>query len=242
MKLVQKLQIGLAIACMMFASCSKDDLQTPTPQTESVNTSSNLRVDVDAPPPFISSTKGFTGINILPANWVRNVVGGYSNNQQAYPAGVSDRFRLWGNPSIPFVQSLSVIPGATSIGSFVTVTTRGILDKSNKSSVKTKIYNLSVGKKYALKVYVSSTLPKGDPAEYSPTFAKKALLTVSNQAVSQETVVDLTNYKFCWVEKIVTFTALSPQMDFAFSASPQYPGQYACAHLFVGYGAIEKLN
>jgi hypothetical protein len=240
MKLVQKLPIGLAIACMMFSSCSKEDVQTPTPKAESTNTSSNLKVEATGAP-FISSTKWNTGINILPPNWDRNVVG-YSSNQVSFPAGVSDIYRLWGNLSNPFVQSLSLIPGATNIGSFITVTTKGTASNAAKSSVKTKIRNLTPGKKYALTVYVSSTLPKGVPGEPSPTFAKKCLLKLSSAAASQDVVVDLTNYKFCWVQKIITFTATSTQMDFAFSASPEFPGQYACAHLFVGYSAVEQVN
>jgi hypothetical protein len=239
MKLVQKLPIGLGIVCMMLSSCSKEDVQTPVPKAESVNTSSNLKVDAAAP--SISSTKGYAGINILPANWGRNAVG-YSNNQVAYPTGVSNIKNLWGDPSTPFEQSLSLIPWAPNITSFITVTTTGTWNNASKSSVKTKIQNLTIGKKYSLTVYVSSSLPKGVSGVASPTFAKTGLLSVRSAAGFQKANVDLTSYKNCWVQKIFTFTASSSQMDFAFSASPALPGQYSCAHLLVTDNAIKQVN
>ncbi|MEO6286609.1 MAG: hypothetical protein ABIN80_24685 [Dyadobacter sp.] len=238
MKLVQKLPVALAVACvMMMSSCSKEDVQTPEPKVESANMNSNLKVDASTP--FMSSTKGYLGIDILPANWSRNLAG-YSSNTMSYPTGVSSMKNLWGDPSTPFVQSLSLIPWAADMSTFITVTTSGTWNTS-KSSLKTKINNLLIGKKYALTVYVSSTIPEGT-GKASLKYAKSCLLSVASQAGSQETVVDLTSYKYCWVQKIVTFTATSSQMDFAFSATPPMTGQYSYAHLLIADNAVKLVN
>jgi hypothetical protein len=46
MKLVQKLPATLAIACiMMMSSCSKEDVQTPEPQTAGSNSHSGLKTN-----------------------------------------------------------------------------------------------------------------------------------------------------------------------------------------------------
>jgi hypothetical protein len=239
MKLVQKLPIALAIACaMMMSSCSKEDVQSPAPKVESATTGSNLKVDASTP--YMATTKGAMGMNILPMNWSRNLVG-YSGNTASYPTGVSCITKLFGNPSTPFAHSLSLIPWASNITTFITVTTSGTWGNASKSSVKTKISNLTIGKKYALTVYVSSTLPTGT-GNVSVKYAKSCSLIIGNQAAAQETVVDLTSYKYCWVEKIVTFTATSSQMDFAFSATPPMPGQYSYANLLIAENAVKPVN
>jgi hypothetical protein len=237
MKLVQKLPIAMAIACaMMMSSCSKEDVQLPAPKVESATTGSNLKVDASTP--YMASTKWDLGMDILPMNWSRNLVG-YSSNTASYPTGVSSLKELWGDPATPFEQGL-VMPNAAKLNTFITVTTSGTWSNASKSSVKTKISNLTIGKKYALTVYVSSTLPKGT-GNASVKYAKSCSIILGNQAAAQETVVDLTSYKYCWVQKIVTFKATSSQMDFAFSATPPLPGQYSYAHLLIGENAVKPV-
>ncbi|NIJ55530.1 hypothetical protein [Dyadobacter arcticus] len=241
MEIVQKLPAALAVAClMMLSSCSNDDALAPEPKVESVNTNSNLKVDVVVAP-SIFSTQWYTGIDILPSNWSRNV-DGYSNDVVAYPVGISSVRNLWGDPSRPFVQELILVPWARNITTFITVKGASSWDTKKMSSVKTKIRNLKPGKKYALTVYVSSSIPKATYGVINASFAKKCLIKLGNTVASQEEVVDLTSYKNCWVQKIITFTASGSEMDFAFSTSIDQYSAYAYAHLLVGDNALKQLN
>ncbi|KAA0990859.1 hypothetical protein [Dyadobacter aurulentus] len=241
MKLTKQLPVALGLACaLMLSSCSKEDIATPQPQAESINMHSNEKVESLSPSILPTQTE-YLGEAILPNGWQRNNTG-FSTNPEAYPVGVSNRYRLWGDPAKLFVQGMPLIPWASNLDAFITVTTSSILSKTNKSSVKTKITGLWPGKKYALTVYVGSSLPKAAPGIPYATFAKSCLLTLGYQNTSLETVVDLTSYKACWVQKVIAFTALGPQMDLAFSASPAQAGQYAYAHLLVSSGAVKQVN
>ena len=239
MKLVQKLPVALGLACMMMlSSCSKEDVQALAPQSEHVNTNSNEKTEASTP--YIHRTQtDYTGEGILPPNWDRNNIG-FSSDQSKYPVGISHISRLWGDladPSKRFITSMPLIPWANSVYTFITVTAYSDWNKAQKSSVKTKIKGLLPGKKYALKVYVGSSVPKTPGYLAQPFYAKSCLLTVG----SQETVVDLSYSYYSWVEKVITFTATAPQMDFAFSASPR-DGSHAYAHLMVLHGAVQKVN
>jgi hypothetical protein len=235
MNLVQKLPIGLSVAClMMLSSCSKEDALAPEPKVENLNAHSSAKVEAL---PWIAPTKGATGINTYPQFWKRYYPTDGSN-PIIHPAGTSSVTSLWGNSSFSWWQSLSTIPGQPWT-SFVTVTTSSKWDLKKMAVAETKIKFLKPGKNYHLKFYVASSLPKANGSGQVATFAKQGNVWVAaNGFESQKYTVDLTSYKNCWVEKIITFKAKSSEMSFMFSALPAQESQYAYAHVFIGQDAI----
>ncbi|WP_031528847.1 hypothetical protein [Dyadobacter crusticola] len=241
MNLVQKLPIGLGLACMMLlSSCSKEDVQTPEPKVASVNEHSNEKT---ASPPWVFGTKGFPGQNILPGFWERNDKVGYPSDPTLYPVGTSSPSHLWGNASMPWLQLPSLIPNQPW-NSFITVKSSTAFDVKKQSRVKTKMGGLTPGKKYALKVYVATTLPKIQGRNTQvPHYAKSAVVSAlySNQT-PQGLVVDLTNSKNTWVPVTLNFTAIAPEMDLTFRSNSAKEGEFSYAHIFVGSGVITQLN
>ncbi|TLV00280.1 hypothetical protein [Dyadobacter luticola] len=240
MNLTQKLPAALGLAClMMISSCSKNEVQTPEPKADHLNENSNLKTESLY---FSSPTKSTVGENKLPANWQRTTALGFSQNQTLYPVGVSNLVSLWGKPTIPWVQNLCTIPGLSTTNTFVTITTSGMYNHGTMSSVTTKIKSLTAGKKYALTVWVATTVPKAGTTNRISTFAKTAMFSVRSGNTFYDGSVDFTSFKNTWVEKTLTFTAPGPEMDFIFFAAPENPGQYSYAHILMPDNAVKQLN
>ena len=159
MNLVQKLQIGLGLACMMLSSCSKEDVQTPLPLVNETTEHSGLRDGgngMEQLKPYFAPTIGQPGFNWYPTDWERNI--GSPDNLIELPTGTSNLTNLWGNPLAPWVKPLPTIPGVIDMRSMLTVITFRDPYNSRKSIVKTKIKNLKSGKKYAVSFFVAGSL------------------------------------------------------------------------------------
>ncbi|WAC11385.1 hypothetical protein [Dyadobacter pollutisoli] len=235
MKLVQKLSIGLSVACvMMMSSCSKENALTPEPKTERVNEHSSAKTDAV---PWIASTKGVSGNNAFPQFWQRLNNPNYAS-PSTHPAGTSTRTGLWGKISYAWWNPLSATPDNPA-PSFVTVTTSSKWDAKKMAFASTKIRFLTPGKNYHLKFYVASSVPKANDSGKLPSFAKQGNVWIASSGQeSQKYTVDLTSYKNCWVETTITFKAKSSEMEFIFSALAANESQFAYAHVFVGQDAV----
>jgi hypothetical protein len=248
MNLVQKLPIGLSLACMvMLSSCSKEDVQSPTPQAAGGIENSSLRSsggELIATPtilnalPVFPSTGGPAGLNSLPAFW-NNVPG--NPKPATYGSGTSTLLYLWGESVYPWQLALPILPSDPSNIHLVTVTsgeTGGSL-VHNGSKVETKIRNLIPGKKYAIKFWVSTT-KRGVGTAY----AKKAAIYLGPLGFGPTicNYVDLTNKKATWIEKVLTFTATSAEMPFSIAGYNEQTGVISYVHLFVGQNAISQID
>ncbi|NIJ55531.1 hypothetical protein [Dyadobacter arcticus] len=241
MKLVQKLPIGLSLACvMMMSGCSKEELQTPEPKVESVNTHSNLKTDAL---PWIAPTKAYAGIKILPNFWERRSLD--SGDPVKYPFGTSNFSRPWGNIALQWKESFPALQGQPW-NSFVTVTST-TTDKSNSSKmakVGTTIQFLKTGFTYYLTFYVASARPKLDGSGKLPTFVGKCNIALKSPNTGQYyesqyfDVNMLEAQPNTWIKKTIEFKATNSEMRFDFSATSIQDGKTAYAHLFIGQDAI----
>lgn len=251
MNLVQKLPIGISLACvMMMSSCSKEDGLAPEPKTDGVTAHSNLK-EVTGPGPVVitagsfPSTNGPTGINIYPQNWGRSSTSG-SNDVLAFPTGTSSLTHLWGDNNIPWVKPLQVIPGAQDPGSIVTVTTGTNLftEFKEKSSVaKTTIKYLVPGKTYSITMYVANSIPKtpiaGKPI---PVYANGVGMTMDFGYFAFGELFDLTGSNAVWVKKVIPFYAHHQEAEFRFWVVSSEKNGYSYGHIFVDKNSIKKLD
>ncbi|WAC11388.1 hypothetical protein [Dyadobacter pollutisoli] len=250
MNLVQKLPIGLSLACLMFmSSCSKEDALTPEPQTEIVNAHSSLKEGAAAlviTLPYFPSTKGSTGLDVYPTDWERDTHPYYSNNSQELPTGTSNLSCLWGNPMLPWKKGLPTIASGASIvnfGSIVTTTSyRKNVSNGKNSAAKTKITNLKPGKKYEISFYVASTICSVNQNAFTPLYANTIYVDLSNVKDPISHGIDVEGKEATWVKKTVIFDAISTEMSISFSAFVPQNGGYSYAHMFVNKNAIKQLN
>ncbi|TLV00278.1 hypothetical protein [Dyadobacter luticola] len=235
MKLVQKMSVGLSLACaVMLTSCSKEDVQTPEPQAVSVNPSSNLKT---AALPWIAPTKSYGGFNTFPYLWERVTGGGEGSNTATYPAGTSTSMGLWANKAFPWLEYFPMVP-AQPWNSFVTVTstTDYKWEKADMSQAKTTIKYLKPGYTYVMEFYVTSARPK---ANASAAYVGNALVTLSAKGTNQffDTYM-LANPQNNWIKRTIEFVANDTEMTFTFGATSSQKGKKAYAHLFIGQNAI----
>ncbi|WP_439557204.1 hypothetical protein [Dyadobacter sp.] len=245
MSLVQKLPIGLGLACMMMlSSCLKEDVQTPEPQVGGVNESSGLRAAYSMTVPEFAPTSGPTGIALLPAKWER--VNNSIEDLMLFPAGTSSLTHLYGKQSTPWVTPLPPHPSGAVTGSIITLTAKtdyfgaSYANIDRGSYVSTKLKNLKVGKKYAITFYGASTIPNG-PGEKS-VYAHQLHAKIDFGTYTYGKEVDLTANNFNWVKTIWTFEAKSTEATIIFKATPSQDKKYSYAHLFVGNNAIKQLD
>ncbi|KAA0990861.1 hypothetical protein [Dyadobacter aurulentus] len=253
MNLVQKLPIGLGLACMMMlSSCSKEDVSAPEPQVGGVNESSGLREETGGVValPVFPSTIGATGFNIYPAHWKRVVIPNLNAlTLNVLPTGTSTSTHLWGNASLPWTKAIQAINEVPNGSQIVTVTS----SKSNffyltdHSAVKTTIKNLKPGKKYSLTFYVASTHKNVVPAPFTSGYAKEAGISLSysgpNGSFSKAYYVDLNNKEAVWVSKTIIFDTIgATEVDFGFACASAKDGEYSYANIFVDKNSIKEVN
>lgn len=252
MNLVQKLPIGLSLACvMMMTSCSQEDVQTPEPEVMNERSESSMKLwtGYTLITPTLAKTNGPWGKNHFAEHWQRDVAAG-SDNIQAYPAGTSSLKSLWGNDSYPFVKALPEIPGITDMRGILTVTTQTIVAAplGVKSIGKTTIKNMVPGHKYQVKYYVACALPAETEQGKIPVFTDKVLVSLRYNAPGKTQfsgnygITSLVGKHAEWVTQTITFTAEDTEVDFLFSASTKNPGQFSYAHIYVDNNSLKKVN
>lgn len=250
MKLVQKLPVGLSLACMMMiSSCSQQDVQTPAPESALQKTDATMRgigEDVLNTPASLATTNAPWGKNKYPEFWKRDVSAG-SQDVQALPAGNSSLESLWGDDSKPFVQALEKIPGIPDMRGILTVTTNtnATTLSGAKAIGKTVITDLVPGQKYKVKYYVACAVPAETEQGMLPVFADKVNVSLRYQnpqfGIENLSVTSLVGKHGIWVPVTATFTAYATQVDFLFSTSTANAGKYSYAHIYVDKNAIKKI-
>ncbi|MCF2503823.1 hypothetical protein L0663_10575 [Dyadobacter sp. CY107] len=233
MNLVQKLPIGLGLAClMMLNSCSKEDAAvTPALQQEQENSYSSHK-GVTYVSPLFSSTIGLVGKEVYPAGWEAYSFGP-GEADPLIPAGTSSLTNLWGENASPWEKPLPPVPTAPTANSVVTVANYGSI--SDISYAGTKIKNLTPGKKYTITFYVATTKLKGaytTPQQY----ASNVLINLNAKAVQ----VSLKGKEATWVPQTITFDAVSNEEVFNFFAAGGI-GNSAYAHVFVDNNSIKEV-
>lgn len=250
MNFKKKLPLGLALAtCIIMASCSKDDFKTPQPGTDITGTGfSNERNGLTIPPK-ISTTDGPAGNNTFAPDWEKKVDGLNNDHLLLRPAGTSTKTHLWGDQNFPWVKALPNPPGSV-LGANNNIATiiyqNGVLcDDFTDSKVKTTIYNLKPGKKYALTVSMASSVcvQNGQSTQY----AKAAQVKISQGTNVLNSIFDLTGKNAEWVTQTVIFEAtnsnvtvdLRKWVDGPFEPSNEPFFYYI--HGFIGKNALVEL-
>lgn len=248
MNLVQKLPIGLSMACLMFmSSCSKEDAQTPEP-LKGERTDANMRGiggGVIALPTLIFPTHGLAGFDVFPSGWKRSESA--SSNKSVHPAGTSTTQHLWGNFYQPWDKLLLKGSENLSVSSIVTVTTRTNINLLNdastadkRSAVETTIKHLKPGKKYELTVYLATSKPmNANDATYATYLAldwnrPSGIVPLANEIVNQ-------SKQAIWIPKSIIFEATDTQEVLRFTAYTNVDNTVAYGHIYVGENAIKEL-
>jgi hypothetical protein len=249
MKLVQKLPATLAIACiMMMSSCSKEDVQTPEPQTAGSNSHSGLKTNAGEElghPFFPSTTEAIVNFDTYPRYWERAVLP--QDNLIAYPTGSSTRTSLWGHwyEDCQWIKPLPAIPSNLTANSMVTVRSfTSLLGETQKRSyVGTTIQNLIPGKTYTATFYVASTITNRIlGASTKNVYAKSAevkLYPYANASMINISV-NLTGKEAVWVKKTITFTPTKDKAQFSVSGLTQAGDSYSYVHLFVDVNSVKE--
>jgi hypothetical protein len=249
MKLVQKLPIGLSLACMMMlSSCSKEDAMSPQPEVGSVNEHSGAKTDaLVAVPVFPSTAVAFeVNYNSFPRFWEKMNTG--PTDLAEIPAGSSSLTALWNHQyDKPWDQALSPVPSTPAGYSMLTAKSYTPLAASvkNRSHVRTKIEGLTPGKTYAVTFYVATTRLKDQYGGYqwTPAYAKTAevkILGVNNGMLT--TNIDLTGKEAQWIKKTITFKAKYDYASFQLSALTPQEKTYSYINIFVAPNAIKELT
>jgi hypothetical protein len=238
MNLVQKLPMGLSLACIvMMSSCSKENALTPEHKMGSLNEHSDTRkADVVIALPQFPSTIGVTGIDIYPKGWKRELYPGTPPVAE-FPTGVSNRTHAFGNFGVAYqwVKPLPEIPSAPDANSFITITTKSSeFDATKRADVTAEIKYLEVGQQYSIDFYVSSTSVGGRKAGY----ARKVIARIGYPSTPKD--IDLVGKKAEWVKESIVFTALAWKTTFYFSAASEHD-HFAYAHIFVDKNSIKKV-
>ncbi|WP_166444559.1 hypothetical protein [Dyadobacter bucti] len=257
MNLVQKLPIGLSLACMMMmTSCSQEDVQTPEPEAAAPRTEASLRGiggGILILQPELATTNAVWGNDRYADKWERYTYPG-SGNPLMYPSGTSSLKSLWGDDSKPFVKALPEIPGIADMRGILTVTTNSIVADvipgvSNATSVaKSTIKNLKPGQKYQIKYYVACAVPAQNAQGKIPVFAEKANVRLQYNASGKTQfsgnygITSLAGKHAEWVAQTIIFTAEDTEVDFIFSSAVKNPGNYSYVHMYVDKNSMKKVN
>jgi hypothetical protein len=256
MNFVQKLPIGLGMACMMMmTSCSQENVQTPEPQVANERTEASLRGiggGILVLQPELARTNGPWGVDRYADKWDRYTYPG-SGNPVTYPSGTSSLKSLWGDDAKPFVKALPEIPGIIDMRGIVTVTTNStisdvVIGASNgKSVAKTTINNLTPGQKYQIKYYIACAVPAQNAQGNIPVIAEKAVARLQYNApgktqFSGNYITNLAGKHAEWIPGTIIFTAEDTAVDFIFSSSVKNPGNYSYVHMYVDKNSMKKFN
>ncbi|SKC15063.1 hypothetical protein [Dyadobacter psychrophilus] len=234
MNLLQKLPIGLGLACLMFmSSCSKEDAAvSPALKQEQENIHSSHK-GVTYVLPFFAPTIGAVGKEVYPAGWQAYSFGP-GQADPLIPAGTSSLTHLWGGNAFPWEKPLPPVPTAPNANSVVTVSNHGSVN--DISYAGTKIKNLTPGRKYAITFYLATTKLKGaytTPQEY----ATNIYINLNAKFVQ----VNLKGKEATWIPQTITFDAVSNEEVFDFFAGGEI-GSYAYAHVFVDKNSIKDVT
>lgn len=226
MNLVQKLPIGLGLACLMFiSSCSEEDAATPESVT---NESSNLRQGglVITSVYHLPSTEGPTCVGCEPAGWKFDKPG-----QDA----TSSLIAYGGHPLKKWSKPLAT--PSTGSGSIITITSKGY---KHGGGAKAQIKNLIKGKKYKLTASVSTTSLYGDNGPYS---------YVASLAV-MDGPLDVLGYKQVhfpgkqnqWITETVEFVAWSTEQTLRIYSYGEDQNNLAYTNFHVGPNAVQQID
>jgi hypothetical protein len=250
MKLVQKLPMGLSLACVMFmSSCSKEDVQVAEPQVESQNNSSSLRsLDGISALPKFSGTIGATGLNIYPTDWQRKNTS--IPDLLAFPSGTSSFTHMWGDPKLPWLQALPPLPTGQASGSVVTFTSSTNIERTDpykgqiggQSRVAAKIKYMKPGKKYEITMYAASTIPKVQQLHASRTvaYSNKIRIGLDLGAIAYGYEIHMTQN--LWTAKTITFVAKGTEGEINFRAEAAKESEYVYANVFVDKNSIKEVQ
>lgn len=253
MNFVQKLPIGLSLACiMMMTSCSQDDVQNPAPEAGSVRTEASLRGIGGGPlvlQPELAGTNGPWGADRFADRWQVDACPG-SGNPLDFPSGTSSLKSLWGNDATPFAKALPEIPGISDMRGVITVTTNTFMATTApgaKSIAKSTIKNLVPGQKYEIKYYVACAVPAQTVQGKIPSLTENVVVTLKYNAAGKTQftgnhITSLAGKHSEWVAKTIIFTAEDTEVDFLFGASTKWAGQYTYTHLYVDKNSMKKVN
>ncbi|MCE6990527.1 hypothetical protein [Dyadobacter sp. CY323] len=249
MKLVQKLPIGLGLACvMMMTSCSKENAVTPEPAMESTNVHSSLKTNAEEDevlPFFPTTTDGIVNFNSYPRYWERGIT--TPNDLTGIPTGTSSLTSLWGQwyAENKWIKPLAPVPSNVTANSMLTVRsfTSVAAEVNKRSYVFTTIMNLKPGKTYSATIYVATTITNRVlNANTKPVYAKSAeikLYPYTNSGVVNVNV-DLTGKEAVWVKKTITFTPTKSDAKFWFSGLTKQGDVYSYIHLFVDPNSVKE--
>lgn len=255
MNLVQKLPVGLAVACcMMMSSCSQEDVQVAQSKMESVATGPNAERGIAATP-NLPTTNGPAGNNIFASGWQKKMEFNPFDPEESIvrPTGTSTQTALWGDQNFPWIKPLPIPPGSNlgNGNNFVTFITQSNVLSSygSNSKVTSTIKNLTPGKKYAVTVSMatSSCTINGQPTGYAKAAAVHILGTISPCVNGVNTVFDFTEKESIWVTKTITFEAQDSEVTIYFQRwfnEGYYPtsDQYLWfMHGFVGKNAVVEV-
>lgn len=246
MNLIQKLPLGLALACcMMVSSCSQEDVAEP--QAGKAGTHSNLKTTAA---PSIPTTAGWAGDRVFAPGWAK-LMEASPDNKQLYASGTSTTTALWGNVFLPWIKPLPspVQLAGNNSGNFVTfMAQRKVLTSGAETSsgVVTKISNLQPGKKYAVTFKFASTIrmKNGEPTQYASAVAVNTGGMIGGNCGPNTVIIDITGKEAEWVAKTIVFQAQSTEAEVYFrpAKTPQFDAlyeKYLCyLHVFVPQNAV----
>ncbi|WP_439557203.1 hypothetical protein [Dyadobacter sp.] len=257
MSLVQKLPIGLGLACMMMlSSCLKEDVQTPEPQVGGVNESSGLRGDVSADPnvppggwqvlPQIPATSGLLGLGVYAPGW-RKIHKELPASPQVLPSGTSNFKYLWGSLNSPWTKKLPLIPEIPSTASFITLA--AVPDNehwADAAVAEARLRYLKPGKKYVINVFVASSITSESEA-YPRYLWMKVSKCISNTLAQGTCAVAgaavLIKEQGTWVKEEIYFDATDTEMALdllAYAGNAQ--GKTGYFNIYIDKSSIKQLN
>ncbi len=248
MTLIQKLPLGITLACcMMMSSCSQEDVQVAQPQSENLLTDASSKANALAGGgqlgqlPSIAITEGGNdGAEAFPAGWLK--LSNYpADGLPEHAAGTSSLSALWGNSALPWIKPLSSPDGnANSVVTFLTQKNASG-QWTTQTFVRGKIKNLIPGQKYKVTLSLASTIV--DVHGYTSQYARK--ITVMTPGVVE--YVDMVGKEATWVTKTIVFEAQSKDTILELNATVDknwadtQDNYLHYAHVHVGSNAIVKL-
>ena len=250
MNLVQKLPIGLCLAClMMMSSSSKEDMQSPEPLT-SEKTDASMR---GVPPiitgaPYLAPTYGQIGNASLPNSWSRDAT--FSNDPILFPTGISTSTHLFGLADSPWVKPLSPVGSGLNGSPILTVSTNSKADPLNwfgtsnkRSGVTTTLKNLVPGKLYKIKFYVATTLSQTKPNNLKHVYADFLMIDQMKSNVFVKhlygTGLDASN-QGDWIPQEIIINANENELTLNFSAFTSASDEFAYAHILVDNNSVKE--
>lgn len=230
MNLLQKLPIGLGLAClMMMSSCSKEEAQTPQP-VKSERMDANMRGVPIAIPKYLPLTDGPTCDSCLPSGWE---ISGYSPGY-----ATSSLVAFAGNPSTKWYQPLPT--PSTGPGSIITLVNK---DYAYSAGANATIKHLIKGKKYKITLSLSTTSLAGANGSYIPAVHLNVVDTPFPSSHLAYKKVDFAGKQNQWLTETIEFTAMSSEENFSIDCdggSGKIDVTYTNIH--VGPNAVQQIN